>query len=336
MLEFHSPMRPFILCRISVLCGLIAWLGLRAAHADDPVLLKLAFVSNREHYWYPHLYLYEHDGDATGKIVGAINPQDKRLDHQPVLSDDGKLCVFGFEREAEVGRIQLWDLTTNAPRDFGDLFKTPNAVFSPSLSANGRLLSLSAWNRPGSSARWDVLLYDLVDKRPIDLPGLNSSKHDERRGAISGDGRWLAFTSNAPDGRGLTDLRLYDRQSSQVMPLPEMNSTATDSYPSLTHDGRLLCFASDRDGGLGGLDIYLYDCADQRFIPLAGLNSPGHEQSPSISRDGRWIAFVSERFGSAGEHDVFIYDRDRGRLVPTPGLNTDRDDYDPNIVVRIP
>src|SRR5687767_5466382 len=74
------------------------------ANAQEPSpVLKLAFVSNREHYWYPHVYLYEHDGKSTGKVTGAIDPKDKRLDHQPILSDDGQFCVYGFELEAQVG-----------------------------------------------------------------------------------------------------------------------------------------------------------------------------------------------------------------------------------------
>ena len=323
-----------IAIRRILFCELALVICVTCTSAQEPTFpFKLAFVSNREHYWYPHVYLYEHDGKSVGKIVGAIDPKDKRLDHQPVLSGDGKICVFGSELEAQVGRLQFWDLQANTARDFGDLFKTPNAVFSPSISADGTWLALSAWNRPSSSARWDVLLYDLVTKQPIELPGVNTAKYDERRAAISGDGRWLAFTTNSPAGRGLTDLWLNNRQSKQVLPLAEMNSQATDTFPTLNSDGRLICFASDREGGRGGLDIYLYDHIDRHFIPLPGLNSPGHEQTPSISQDGRLIAFVSERFDSPGEHDIFIYDRETRRLLDTPGLNTDRDDYDPCLVL---
>ena len=304
------------------------------AFADEPPMtLKLAFVSNREHYWYPHVYLYEHDGKSAGKIVGSIDPKDKRLDHQPVLTADGKFCVFGSEEEAQVGRLQFWDVPTNAARNLGDLFKTPNAVFSPSLSSDGRWLALSAWNRPGTSTRWDILLYDLAKKQPVELPGLNTPKHDERRAAISGDGRWLAYTTNAPDGKGLTDIRLFDRESGQIDALPELNSSASDSYPTLSGDGRLVCFASDRQGGMGGLDVFLFDRIARQLVSVSGLNSPGHEQTPSITSDGRFIAFVTERFGAPGEHDIFIYDRQRGQFLETPGLNTDRDDYDPSLIV---
>jgi hypothetical protein len=181
-----------------------------AASEEFTPALKLAFVSNREHYWYPHVYIYEHDGRSRGRIVTSLQPQDKRLDHQPVLSADGRWCVYGFEMEGEVGRIQGWDLAESKPRDLGRVNEGSNAVFSPSLSADAGLLAFCGWSRAGGSARWDVFLLDLQQQKLLDLPGLNTLEFDERRAAISGDARWLAYSSNADDGAGLTDLRLYD------------------------------------------------------------------------------------------------------------------------------
>lgn len=315
--------------------GLFTILGsLPNAGAQDPLPapFKLVFVSNRQHYWYPHIYLYEHDGKSTGKLVTGFELKDKRLEHQPVVTGDGKMCYFGREIEGEVGQVLSLDLATNQTRGLGDLIRTPNAVFSPSVSSDGKLLAVSTWNRPGLSSRWDVNLFNLETRQSIELAGLNTSKYDERRAALSGDGNWIAYTTNNADAIGLTDIRLYEVPSKHVLPLPEMNSRSTDSFPSLTRDGRLICFASDREGGSGGFDIYICDRIGGHFHSLPGLNSPGHEQTPFISVDGRLIAFVSERFNAAGEHDIFIYDRATQRLLDTPGLNTDRDDYDPCII----
>lgn len=301
-----------------------------AADPEPQPRLRIAFASNRDHYWYPHLFLYEHDGVSSGKVVLSLPTQEKRLDHHPALSADGRYCAFGWEAEAGTGSVWLWDLTKNAAVDLPELANTPNAQFSPSLSADGSLLAVTAWSRPGQNPRWDAMLFDVGRQQRLDLPGLNTAETDERRVALSPDGHWLAFTTNAADGEGLTDIRLYDRRTRAVDELREMNSAGSDSFPGLSRDGRYICFVSDRGGGM---DVLLFDREERRLVDLPGLNSPGQEQSPSITACGRYIAFVSERFGAPGEHDLFLYDRAAARLLETPDLNTPRDEFDPSIIV---
>ena len=320
-------MRPFFGALVVLLVG--------AAAADEPPLapkLRIALASNREHYWYPRIVVYDHDGIGEGRVVKVLTSPDKRLDHHPALRGDGKRLVYGREAEGGVGQITAWDLEKDAVADVGDLGASPKAVFSPSLSADGNLLAFTAWGRAGASSRWDVHLLDLTTKKAVELPGLNSQDFDERRVAISGDGRWLAYTTNTSDGQGLSDIRLYDRTMGKVDVLAELNSAASENYPGLSGDGGLIAFTSDREGGAGGMDVLLFDCRERKLIPLAGLNSPGQEQSPSLSGSGRYLAFVSERFDAVGEQDVFLYDRTLGRLLETPGLNTPRDDFDPALV----
>jgi Tol biopolymer transport system component len=319
-------------------CAAIGWLCVvsacaiaRAAEPEPRQTLRIAFASNRDHYWYPHLFIYEHDGVSSGKIALSLPTQDKRLDHHPALSADGRYCAFGWEGEGGTGSVSVWDLAKNSAVDLPDLGKTPNAQFSPSLSGDGSLLAVTAWSRPGQNPRWDAVLFDVGRKQLLELPGLNTAETDERRVAISPDGNWLAFTTNATDGEGLTDIRLYDRRTRAVDELREMNSTSSDSFPALSRDGRYVCFVSDRNGG--GMQVLLFDRAERRLVELPDLNSPGQEQSPSITADGRYIAFVSERFGAPGEHDIFLYDREAARLLVTPELNTGRDEYDPSVIV---
>lgn len=307
------------------------------ASATDPgprFTLRIAFASNRDHYWYPHLFIYEHDGVSSGKVVLSLPTQEKRLDHHPALSADGRYCAFGWEGEGRTGSVSVWDLVKNSAVDLPELGKTPNAQFSPSLSGDGSLLAVTAWSRPGRNPRWDGVLFDVGRKQLLELPGLNTVETDERRVAISPDGNWLAFTTNAADGEGLTDIRLYNRRTRAVDELREMNSAGSDSFPSVSRDGRYVCFVSDRGEGM---DVLLFDREERRLVDLPGLNSPGQEQSPSITADGRYMAFVSERFGAPGEHDIFLYDREAARLLETPELNTARDEYDPSIIeVSVP
>ena len=219
--------------------------------------------------------------------------------------------------------------TANLP----SLNVSTTAQMAPSFCSAAKLIAFEAWNRPGSSGRWDILLYQTESQKFAEVPALNSAKFDERKPAISSDGNWIAFTTNEQTAQSLTDVRLYDRQSDTVEMLAGLNSTSMDTEPSLSRGGQLIAFVSDRPGGSGVRDIYLFDREAEKLIPLPGLNSAGQEQSPSISADGRFIAFVSERLDGAGERDIFLYDRLQKKLVPTPDLNSAGDEYDPSIVV---
>jgi Tol biopolymer transport system component len=314
-----------------------------APEASPPKLL-IAFASVRERRAppYPKIYFYEHDGVANGKLVGSIDSVDKggnnvRSDMRPSLSRDGRFCAFSAQIGVNDGaRIEIWDRQEKKLLPSA-LNTSPNVHrMSPSLSADGKVVAYSAWAKPGGNPRWGVYLYDLTAGKLLDLPKLNVEAADQRMSALSGDGRWLAYATNARGGVGLTDVFLYDCQEKTVFALPEMNSPGSDLQPSLSGDGRLVAFVSDRPGGKGGRDIYLYDRQEKKFLPLPGLNTEAHEQSPSLSADGRYLAFVSERLGGAGERDVYLYDRETQKLLPTPGLNSRDDDFDPCVIVLPP
>jgi Tol biopolymer transport system component len=304
-----------------------------AARAQPAPKLLLAFASFRERPRHPKVYFYEHDGVASGKVVGSVDAVNQRSDYRPALSADGRWCAFASELENQTGRISFWDRKGRKLVDLPGVNGSPNGQLGPALSADGRLLAFSAWNRPGAGNRWNVLLHDVAGRKMLELPGLNRPGVDARMPALSGDGRWLAYASNARGGAGLTDIHLYDRQEGKAVPLPGLNSPHMDVEPSLSADGKLIAFVSDRPGGRGGRDVYLYDRARAKLLPLPGLNSAAHEQSPSLSGDGRYLAFVSERVGGAGERDIYLYDRHAGKLLPTPGLNSKAEDFDPCLVV---
>ncbi len=313
-----------------------------AQPAPQPAQLLLAFSSTRERRDppYPKIYFYEHDGVGKGKLLGSVDSvtggvNKTRADMHPSLSRDGRFCAFCSQFGVLYGgRVEIWD------RKEKKLIGLPSVQESPkihqmgaSLSGDGKLVAYSAWARPGSTTRWGVFLYDVSSKKTLDLPKLNREKFDQRMPALSGDGRWLAFASNAPGGAGATDVYLYDLGDKKILAIPEMNSKNLDMQPALSGDGRLVAFSSDRPGGAGGRDIYLFDRTDKKFLLLPGLNSSDPEQSPSLSADGRFLAFVSERLDGAGERDIYLYDRQTQKLLPTPGLNSKEDDFDPSLMI---
>ncbi len=306
--------------------------GLRGAPAARPLLV--AFSSFRDRPLHPRVYFYEHDGTSDGKMVGGVTAADLRVDTHPSLAAGGRLCACATELENNPGDTRIWDV--RAKKDVTDFpgLNTEAAEIGAALSGDGRWVAFAAWQRPGGPAGWNLFLYDLHEKKVVDLP-VNTDE-DELSPSLSGDGRYAAFVSNRMGGLGRSDIYLYDRRERRLVPLPGLNSPYRELDPALSADGRFLAFTSDRPGGAGSLDIYLYDRSSAALLPLPGMNGPGVDQTPSLTPDGRYLAFVSERASGAGERDVYLYDRAAGRLLPTPGLNTRAEDFDPSVTYREP
>ena len=324
-----------------LLCALCASVVPSVSAQSAPAKLLLAFASTRDRWDppYPKIHFYEHDGVASGKLLGSVDTitggtNKSRADMHPSLSRDGRYCAFCSQfGVADGGKVEMWD------RYEKKLLTLPNVQetlkihqMHASITGDGKFVAYTAWARPGSTTRWGVFLYDVDGKKNIDPPKLNSEKGDQRMPAVSDDGRWLAFASNAAGGQGATDIYLYDMKAQTIVLVPELNSKNLDLQPALSGDGRLVAFSSDRPGGAGNRDIYLFDRTLKQFVPLPDLNSEAAEQSPALTADGRFLAFVSERLGGHGERDLYLYDLESRKLLPTPGLNSKQDDFDPGLL----
>ena len=299
-----------------------------------PVRLLIAYGSYKDRGKYPTITFYQHDGLGAGQVVGTIPPENLRSDSHPTLSHDGRFCGFTSEIENATSRILLWDLPGKELVELPVVNDSPNSQQHAALSGDGRTLAFAAWNRPGSSNRWDIVTFDIA-RGQQQLTPWNLPASDERMPALSGNGGLLAYVTNATE-TGSTDICLWDQMAGKEIPLPHLNTLSREVEPTLSADGRLMAFVSDRPGGSGARDIYLYDRTSENMIALPGLNSVAHEQMPSLSPDGRFLAFISERRAGAGERDVFIYDRSTSRLLETPGLNSPREEIDPCIIVLPP
>jgi Tol biopolymer transport system component len=327
-------MKCLLPCAVGLLCCLSAIP--QPAPPSTAGKLLIAFASYRERPKHSNIFFYEHDGIASGKIVGSVGtPRGvASAEAHPSLSHDGRYCAFTFEMENQTGRINCWDRKEKKLVDLPKINDSPNAQMAPSLAADGNLLAFSAWNRPsGPGPGWHVFLYDRSLKKLLDLPSLNSQAFDDRLPVLSHDGRYVAFASNRKGGAGLTDVYLYDRQTSKLVDVPGLNSKHAESEPALNGDGSLIAFTSDRPGGQGGRDVYLFDRSAGKYLPLPGLNTAAHECSPALSPDGRYLAFVSERVDGEGERDIYLYDRQAQKLLPAPGLNSKTEDFDPCVIV---
>src|SRR5262249_20751754 len=74
--------------------------------------LLIAFSSYKDRPKHPNIFFYEHDGVASGKVIGAVGtPRNvASADARPALAHDGRFCVFTHEIENKTSRVYCWDL----------------------------------------------------------------------------------------------------------------------------------------------------------------------------------------------------------------------------------
>lgn len=136
----------------------------------------------------------------------------------------------------------------------------------------------------------------------------NAYSHD-----ISGDGRYVVFSDNAPDLMvtptfpGSTQVYRFDRLTEEMAvvsnpTLAEQNSTASLS-PRISADGRYVVYASQstsltpNSDTNGTYDVFLWDAQDNSTTLLSknstGSAGNGHSSSPTISGDGSTVVFTT-------------------------------------------
>ena len=181
------------------------------------------------------------------------------------------------------------------------------------------------------------------------LPGASTTTpagaSDPDPGAISADGRYVAFHSTATtlitggsDSNAANDAFLWDRDTDTVTLISHasVSSTTTGNGASLgramSSDGRWVAFDSTATTLIAGAsdanatnDAFLWDRTTGTlslisYLPGASTTAGNGQSVPrAISADGQWVAFDSRAVnlitgGSDGNgaEDVFLWDRDTG------------------------
>jgi Tol biopolymer transport system component len=163
------------------------------------------------------------------------------------------------------------------------------------------------------------------------------------RPALSSDGRYVAFTSDATnlvagDTNGLDDVFVHDRNTRTTSRISVSSGgvQANDSSAlyaalvALSADGRYVAFTSDASslvpGDTNGLeDILIHDRQTRATVrvSLGTAQSQGNDASyrPFLSADGNFVLYTSDASNlvtgdTNGSADVFVHDR---------GLESDQD-----------
>jgi len=110
----------------------------------------------------------------------------------------------------------------------------------PTYSSDGHYLALAS-DRNRSR---DIFLYDLQQKRLIDLPNLNRRDSSQDQPALSANGRFIAYVSNE---RGKTDILVYDQQTQQSQ-LLTADVRGSVRHPTLSGDGHFIAYETSQLG----------------------------------------------------------------------------------------
>jgi len=153
--------------------------------------------------------------------------------------------------------------------------------------------------------------------------------------SISGDGRYVAFTTTASyvvtgDTNGVGDVFVRDRQTGATERVSVNSSGAQGaqvSYaPSISADGRYVAFASRAANLVPGDsnksdDVFVHDRQTGRTervsVNTAGVQGNASSFAPYISTDGRYVSFTSNATNLvAGDSnavaDIYVHDRQTG------------------------
>lgn len=235
----------------------------------------------------------------------------------------------------------------------------------PSVSAGGRyvaFISDSSNLVPGdTNGAADVFVHDrqlrLTERVSVSGTGIQANGGNYFP-SISGDGRYVAFSSDASnlvsgDTNKKADVFVHDRWTRQTTRVSVATTGAQGEgdhlFSCISADGRFVAFVSDSDnlvtGDTNGTpDVFVHDRQTRRTervsVSTDGVEGTGESLSPSISADGRYVAFISNsanlvKGDTNGVTDVFVHDREKGRTervsVSTTGRGGDKDSYSPNI-----
>ncbi|MCX4683951.1 hypothetical protein OG401_06425 [Kitasatospora purpeofusca] len=193
------------------------------------------------------------------------------------------------------------------------------AAWAEGLSADGRyaVIGADATNLvPGdTNGGTDVFVRDLATGRTERVSLTSSGAQADGRsydGSISGNGRYVVFTSTAAlvpgDTNGAEDIYLRDRWTGRTERLttgdPKREAPDLNSYlASISWDGRYVAFASSRTDLVAGpvnqlANVYVLDrwSGTTRLVTRAADGTPADRPSaaPVISGDGSRVGFVSK------------------------------------------
>jgi Tol biopolymer transport system component len=294
-------------------------------------------------------------GATTRVSTSSAGAQANAASYNPKISGDGRYVAFDSGATNLVAGdtnaksdIFVKDLQTGATTRASTTSGNGQAScysYSPSISADGRYVAFqsNASNLVAgdTSNTLDIFRKDTqtgaVIRANTDSAGTVGNAHAYAP-TISGDGRYVAFRTNASnlvagDANGLHDIFVKDAQTGATTRASTssagVEANAWSDAPSLSSDGRYVAFQTDAGNLVTGdtnasTDVFLKDrqtgTTTRPSTGCTGNQASGYSSYPSISADARWVAFSSSAANlvagdTNGVYDVFVKDLQTGETA---------------------
>lgn len=217
------------------------------------------------------------------------------------------------------------------------------ASHGSAISADGRWVVFSSWASnlvagDTYSAWSDVFVHDRqtgTTTRVSAGPGGVRGNGNSSASAISADGQWVVFTSEAAnlvtgDTNRYPDVFLHDRQTATTTRVSVGPTGAQGNDHSkgstMSADGRWVAYYSWATNLVAGdtnsaSDVFVYDrqsgTTTRASVASGGFQGDAFSVNGGLSADGRWVTFYSYASNlvagdTNGTSDVFVHDRQTG------------------------
>jgi tricorn protease-like protein len=294
--------------------------------------------------------IYVHDrqtGQTTRVSIASDGTQGNGESLRPILSADGRFVAFSSNSSNLVpgdtngtNDVFLHDRQTGETTRLSVASGGGEANFGGgtdfALSQDARYLAFSsgATNLVAgdTNAVNDIFVHDRQTGLTTQISVATNGGQSNGRSylpALSADGRYVAFTSDASnlvadDTNGSSDVFVHDRQTGATVRVSIASDASQgnsfSSSPSLSADARYVTFTSSSTnftvGDTNGIpDVFVHDRQTGATVRVNvasdGTQADRHSQNPSLSADGRHVAFSSLATNLAGtdtndHNDVFI------------------------------
>jgi len=264
---------------------------------------------------------------ADGRYVAFLSNADNLV--------DGAHGAGVFVRARLIGITTLVSVSTSGEQGNGTIEQPP------SISGDGRFVAFSSYATNlvpnDTNDRPDVFVHDRetgVTTRVSVASDGTQADDGSYKCALSGDGRYVAFESNAHNLAPSSacqcgQIFVHDLQTGATTHVSKAMqggpATSWCNGPAISADGRFVAFYSSADDLVAGdtngqFDVFVRDLlngsTERVSVSSSGGQGNSASESPAISADGRFVGFFSWASNlvpddTNGKIDVFVHDRRR-------------------------